>query len=305
LIQIKNDQPHRGRVHCEQALEIFRDLEQPRGAGLARIALAEALRRMASVPELYGLDKKVELLLESREHAREAVYIFTHEVRELTQVIQARIEQGCTYRDLAWIRSQAQKDEAESRILVERGEDALRMAIKSGEAEPDLRHLVVDAQVNLAWLYAYADKDDRAETELQKAIERVPEEYRIAPLRGLPDAALPQSFLWVQMGKAHLLLGELAIGRYRRCVGQECLDHLETSAQDYTLSLAYDELFAHDFRDMRRGMERIYDALKKLNRREEFPAVYRGIDKAAEKYDLDLPTRMHRFLDESFGLLAD
>jgi tetratricopeptide (TPR) repeat protein len=305
LIQIKNDHPREGRGCCEQALEIFRDLEQPRGAGLARIALAEALRRMASELDPSGLDRKRRLLHESRDHAREAVYIFTHEVKELTQLIQARIEQGCTYRDLAWVHSQAQEDEPGRRDLVEKGEDALRLAIQGGAEEPALRHLVIDAQVNLAWLYAYVGWDARAEEELREAIERVPEEYHITPQQGLPDSELPQSFLWVQMGKAHLLLGELAIGRYRRCTGEECLHHLEKAAQDYTLSLAYDELFAPRFRDMRRGMEHIYEALKKLNRREEFPAVYRGIDKAAEKYDLGTPTRMHQFLDESFGPLID
>jgi hypothetical protein len=93
----------------------------------------------------------------------------------------------------------------------------------------------------------------------------------------------------------------MAMRRLHQSGRAERLEQLEEAGRHYTLSLAYDQLFAPDFRDLRRGMERIYDSLKGLNRKEEFPALYRGVDGVTEKYKLPTPTRMHRFLEESFG----
>jgi len=303
LIQIKNDQPHRGRVNCERALGIFRDLEQPRGVGLARIALAEAFRRMAGVREIYTPEESAEHLRQAEEHAREAVDIFTTQVPERPQLIQALIELGCTYRDWAWIRDQYGGTDPNRKILARRAEDALRRAMREREEEAGLLHMVVDAQVNLAWLHYYLERGDEAQQTLKEVLDRVPSEYHITSEHGLPDRDLPQTFLWVQLGKAHLLYGQIAMRLFQESRGPERLEHLETAARHYTLSLAYDELFAPDFRDMHRGMERIYDSLKKLNR-EEFLAVRRGVDGTAEEYHLPEPTRVHRFLSESFGPLT-
>lgn len=302
LIQTRADQPHRASVNCENALAIFRDLNQPRGVGLACIALAEALRRRSwASPELYPPEKRAEFLRKAADHCLEAVDIFASQVPERPRLVEALIEQGCTYRDWAAIRGSYQGADPDFKTLARRAEDALRRAMREGEGEPGLFHKVIDAQVNLAWLYHYQDDDGRAGQELEKVVSRVPPEYLITLGQGLPDRDLPQSFLWVQLGKAQSLYGQMAMRRFHDSQGSERLEHLESAGYHYTLSLAYDELFATEFRDMRRGMERIYDDMKKLNRREEFPAVCRGIDRAATEYDLSRPTRMHRFLTDSFG----
>ncbi len=302
LIQIKNDQPHRGGVNCAQALEIFRYLEQPRGAGLARIALAEALRRRATIPDLYTSDNRTNFLLESAEHAREAVRIFTEELQEPPQLIQARIEQGCTYRDLASVHRQVWGLNEKCRELADLGEQALRKAIEAGEEEHSLQHMVLDARVNLAWLYAEIDEVDQAELELKEALNSVAPEYRIEAAAGLPVASLPQSFLWVQMGKAHLLHGKIAIDQFQACKPNDCQGLLEKAAEHYTLALAYYGLFAPDFRDIRQGMRRIYDSLKGLGLESEFPSIQRGAGQAAEKYGLEPQTGLQQFLDDAFGL---
>jgi tetratricopeptide (TPR) repeat protein len=301
LIRIKGDQPYRGRVNCERALGIFRDLDQPRGVGLARIALAEALRRMSGVRETYTPEESAEYFRQAEEHAREAVDIFTSQVPERPQLIQALIEMGCTHRDWALIRDRYSSTDPDRKVLARRAEDALRRAMREGAEEPGLLHMVVDAQVNLAWLYRYMDEDARAERELEDVLARVPPEYLITPERGLPAPDLPQTFLWAQLSKAHLLYGQMAMRQFRQSARTERLEHLEMAGHHYTLSLAYGERFAPDFRDLRRGMERIYDSLKGLNRKEEFPALYRGIDGATKEYNLPRPTRMHKFLEESFG----
>lgn len=304
LIYIKSDRLFPARTNCERALGIFRDLDQPRGVGLARIALAEAFRRMSTgAPELMP-EESAEHLRRAEEHAREAVYIFTSQVPERPQLIQALIELGCTYRDWAWMRDQYSGTDPDRRILARRAGDALRRAMREGAEEPGLLHMVVDAQVNLAWLHHYMEDDKKAAQELDEAIKQVPSEYYIAPKRGLPDHDLSQSFLWVQLGKAHLLHGQIAMRQFWQSTRPGHPEHLRAAGCHYTLSLAYDDLFAADFRDMRRGMERIYDNLKVLNVRKEFPAIHRSVDKTAEEYKLKKPTRMHEFLVESFGLLT-
>ena len=300
LILIKSSQtvPAAAIEYCKRALATFRDLQQPRGVGLARIALAEAYRRLSTgTQELYAPEESAENLRQAEENAQEAVYIFTHQVEERPQLIQALIELGCTYRDWARIREQYGGTDPDRKTLARRGEDALRRAIREGEGEPGLLHMVVDAQVNLAWLYHYIEQDDKARQQLDEAVGRVPPEYYIRPKRGLPDRNLPQTFLWVQLGKAQLLYGQIAMREFQRTKG---LEHLETTARHYTLSLAYDELFAPDFRDMRRAMALMYDNLKALNVK-EFEAVYSSVDKTAEEYDLEKPTRMHEFLTKRFG----
>jgi tetratricopeptide (TPR) repeat protein len=294
-IQIKDDQTHSGRLSCQRALDMFRDLGLLEGVGLAHIALAEALQGTAGVPRIDSPEEGVKYLRQAVDHARQAVEIFDGRVPGRPQLIQALIELGCIYRDWAWIRDQYEGADPDHRILVSKAEDSLRRAIREGEGEPGLLHMSVDAQVNLAWLFHDAGEDDRAARELDTAIQRVPPEYHITT-HGLPTFDLPQTFLWARLGKAQLLYGAVAMRQFRQSTEPERLTHLETMAHHFTLSLAYDELFAADFPDMRRGIEYIYDSLKELNWQEEFPLVHRSVDRVAEAYNLPKPTRMHRFL---------
>ena len=303
LIQIKNDQPDRARVNCERALAIFRDLQLPRGMGLGRTALAEAHRRMGSFTwDLYPAADRIKHLSLAQEHAAEAVDIFAEMVPEKPQLIQALVEQGCTYRDWAWVLGRDPTAHQQRETLASRGRDALLRAIREGEDEPGLMHMVVDAQVNLAWLHHYMHEDRATEEQIDGAKKRIPPDYYIDLERGLPNRKLPQSFLWVQLGKMSLLQGEIVRRRYHE---SKKLELLEETARYYTLSLAYDELFADDFRDMRRAKDLMYDRLKTLSE-EEFRAIHRGIDDAAEKFHLEKPqkpARMRTFLEKQFGPL--
>ena len=151
----------------------------------------------------------------------------------------------------------------------------------------------MDAHVNLAWLHYYVRDNDRAEQEALHAIEVMPGEYHITRGHGLPNAALPHAFFWVQLGKANSLLGQIAMRRFN--AGSPIA--LEQAGLYFTLSLAYDELFAPDFRDMRRVMDRLYDRLVKLNE-EEFKQFHRGIAQVAREYNLKSPLRIKRFLED-------
>ncbi len=295
LILMRDDKPHRAKVHCERALGIFRDLGQPRGVGLACIALAEVYRRMSDVPDLYAPEESADLLKQAARHAQEAVEIFDKSVPERPRKIEALLELGCVYRQWAWLRpSYTSVTDNAPHVLAQNSEEALRQAIQvAGE---DLLHRGVDAHVNLAWLYYYVRDNEKARAEAETVIQRIDQRYHITS-NGWPDQSLPQAFFWVQLGKACLLLGQIAFREFQRSQGPA---HLEKAARYYTLALAYNELFAPDFRDVRRGQDRIYDRLKGLNT-QEFQAVYQGIRQAIYEYSLPTPTRMQQFLKD-FGL---
>ncbi len=291
LILTRQGDPRVAQVHCRRALATFQNLEQPRGIGLASTALAEALRRDSGAELRYGPEESADLLRQAEQHTIEAVDIFSDQVTERPRLIEALIEQGCVYRQWAWLRPQypSEKDRPAGE-LAQRSEAAFRKVIElAGE---DLLYKGVDAQVNIAWLYYFIRQFDEAEEEANQAIDRIPDKYYITEDGGLPDPDLSHKFFWVQLGKAHLLLGEVGGSRY---LDQELIDGLREMGKHYTLSLAYNELFAPDFRDLRRALQRIYTRLRKLNTK-EFHEVHKGITEAVETCHLPEPTRLDKFL---------
>jgi tetratricopeptide (TPR) repeat protein len=247
---------------------------------------------------LYKLEEQVQSFKQARDLAGEAVRIFRTEVPERPRLIESLIELGCVYRE--WVRTDYRPSDLDParRTLVQNGKEAFRDAIREGEAEEEFLYLVVEAQVNLAWLHYYVGEIKQALEELESVMRRVPREYHITSEDGLPSKDLPLTFYWAQMGEACLLRGQMFMDEFRE---SQKLDALENAVRWYTLSLAYNELYASLSRDIRHGLERIYDNLKELNVREEFPAVRRAVDEAAREYHLPKRTRMHEFLDDSFS----
>ena len=291
LILTREGNPGDAQLHCARALGIFRDLEQPRGIGLASIALAESLRRDSSTEHRYAPEESADLLRRAEQHATDAVEIFREQVLERPRLVEALVEQGCVYRQWAWLRPYYTSDQDPGQEeLAGRSEVALKESVEV--AGKELLYRGVDAQVNLAWSYYFTRKLDDAENEARQAIEHIPSEYYIAAGQGMPDLALPHVFFWVQLGKAHLLLGEIAGSRFLDQGRQEALRDV---GEHYTLSLAYDALFAPDFRDLRRGMQRMYVRLRKLNLT-EFELVHQGMAEAVKVYALPVPNHLDKFL---------
>lgn len=295
MILIRDDKPHRARVHCQRALTTFRELENRRGVGMADIALSEALRRMSSLPDLYETEECADLLRQAERNATEAVEIFREAVPEHPRLVEALIERGCVYRQWAWLRYRrpyTYPSDPKWEELTTKSEGDLREAMEfSGE---DIAYRRLDAHVNLAWLYYFVGQNDQADEEAQKAIGNISRAHGSPEEQVSPRSDLPRPFYWLLLGKAHLLRGQVAERRFRE---REDKDHLHQAARFYTLSLAYDERFAADFRDLRGALRRIYGRLRKLNR-EEFQAVHEGIAEAVKEYDLEKPTRMDKLLGE-------
>lgn len=311
LIQVRNDQADRALENCEQALIFFQNLQHRRGVGLACIALAEAQRRMTRAPGLRDPLRNIDLLRKAERYAREALDVFPRDVAETPRLIEALIELGCVYREWARLRPTYQSNEDGSREeLAERGQHALRQAAQ--KAHGVLTHQEVNALVNLAWLRYYIQDLEGARQIIDDQVFEIAEEYRTLEGPRLSRPPDPNAFIWVQLGKSQLLLGQIAFDRYqelnqqRRRSGAEverAEDFLRQAARHYTFSVAYDGLFADDFRDLRAGLDAIYRNLKKLNSR-ELQSVYQTVKQTTHDFDLDQdgPGRMQVFVEKSFGL---
>ncbi|HIP87814.1 MAG TPA: tetratricopeptide repeat protein [Anaerolineales bacterium] len=198
--------------------------------------------------------------------------------------------------------------------LVDKGEKALRQAAEIAAAREGIRYRQMEALVNLAWLYYYLDPLQRGEKRVEKILEEAekvrPGEYVVSRLmESRPkDDQIVFPFL-VQSGKAELLRGQIAFNQYWE--GERGEGDLKKAVERYLLSLAYDAmLFPHSFRDMRRGMDRIYERLSQLQHR-DLHRVWEWTKEFEQQYSLknwvldertgEKGSRFRRFLLDSFG----
>ena len=299
LIETRNGHPERARFRCEQALGIFRELEQPRGIGLACTALAESLRRMTSVSDLLTDEQAFNNLELAEQYAKEAVGIFTDTVKERLRLVEAYIELGCIYREMA---RRQKSDKNELADLIAKGKEAFDLAVENAEAE--LAYRAADALVNMAWMYYYVEDFEEAQKVVERMFGMIETRYLFTkedkPSHG--NGLIP--WFWVQLGKAYLLLGRIAFGRYEQARRQnndkEIKRQLNTVAQQWTLSLAYNAQYGKDFRDILSGRKVIYNCLSMLNFK-EMAWVKDGIQDVRSEY-IDVPEFeiFEKFIGEQF-----
>ncbi|MBC8265193.1 MAG: DUF4365 domain-containing protein [Anaerolineales bacterium] len=291
LIHVREGEPRLARDYCEQALHSFRHLGELSGIGLTCITLSETLRHLSATDDL---DRGAALLQQAAEYAQEAAEIFTRLVSERPRVVESFRELGCVYRQWAWLRRRHNQFDTDPEIasLVEKSEQALQRAIDEGDH--DLLCHGVDAQVELAWLYYFDGKNEQARSKVLNAINRLPEDYHIREGIGAPDRSLSQKIYWVLLGKAHLLMGQIACREFHQA--SNCIKHLEETARCYTLALAYYDLFASGCRDMHWAQERIVNCLQGLNTHEEVFVIRDGYLQTVDRYALEVSTFMEDVL---------
>lgn len=302
-VALRGSLPITAREHAEQALQLFELLGDSRGEGLALVALAEALRRRGEQR------KDRNLLAKAVEKASKGVEVF-RELRSADRQIEALIELGCAYRDLAKIHrgSLPAPEDITGKVkdLAESAVGALTEA--AGIAKGRISYRRVDALTNLAWLHYYILDDQQAVKVLNQAKEIIPAEYFCQPVVTMPDGTRRGGFpsldpktavvpFLLQLGKAELLQGQIAFNSFQHGRFRE----LQNAVLHYTLSLEYDSLLFGDRvpRDMGRGMDRIYERFDTLNP-SELKKVYDLVEEVEEEYGLE-KSRMMRFLEENFG----
>lgn len=311
-IEIEEDRPLEAAIHCKRAWDIFRDLEQARGIGLASIGRAIALRRQTAIPDLHDIADRIDLLNEAEQYAREAVRIFTKEHPEPMRLYEALIEQGCIYRDWARIDvpyDHARPDYRSSQYLAQQSEHTLRRAAR--EAAGKFIYLQMDAWVNLAWLHYYMDRPDQARQIIETEVLPLIPEYLVSE-EGLPVLSNPIASLWMQLGKGHNLLGVISFEKFETALSQHkqsndpteketAYQYLKRAIEEWSLALTYDRLFSADpGYSRRRDLDWIHARIVGLNR-EELAVVRQAAGETAEKYSLPHPTIFEEHLEATFG----
>jgi len=178
LINVRNGRPTRARYYAENALGIFRRLENLRGIGLALIQVAEARRRIWGLtaneahtdpfrqskvdPEL--LDEVVPLL-------DEAEKIFSERFDRDARLVEVWIEKGCLYRDWAAFFG---LDQARTEFEKSRQQFQQAMGLAKDQNYP--QHYL-SACTNLAWLYGHCKLLKEADNMAQHALGSIESNY--------------------------------------------------------------------------------------------------------------------------------
>ena len=303
LIETRNRQPERGRFRCEQALGIFRDLEQPRGIGLTSHALAEALRRMTSISDLLTDEQSNKNLELAEEYAKEAIQIFTNIVKEPMRLVEAYIELGCVYREMA--RRKKQDDFNRSEII-SKGEEAFTLAEKY--AGNTFAYRGYDSLVNLAWMYYYVDNFKSARKTINYILQAIDNRYLFTEGRAPIKTDEPIRWFWVQLGKSYLLLGKIAFDEYaeanKHSNDDEAKEKLMAAGSAWVLSIAYNEKYKEEFRDLVEGRKGIYKCLGSLNSK-EIELVREGIHKVYDEFPGVLELKSFEiWVNEKFGFIS-
>jgi len=269
-----------------------------------------------ALPSLVTPQQAIENLHQGEKYVREAVRIFTEDIKEPLRLVEALIELGCTYRELAL------RSNGEERVRLARdSEKALREAARQAHGRFTYRE--VDALVNLAWLHYYTgDKagaqrilqGDKSQNISSEVLPLIPTEYLITQEHGVRQVENPISWYWVQLGKADLLLGQIAFDEYEQVNNtlkaqgvlpeerKQAWPHLKEAARLWTLALAYDSRYGKSFRDLKAGQRRIYANLDGLNV-DEMNLVRKSIAQTIEDYHIpEELCLMQRYVDERFGL---
>jgi len=267
LVEIRHSDYPRARGYAEKAREIFEEIGNRRGVGLAYLALAEALLRLSAkpalTPEELSWDRRLQLLEEAERLAKEALYIFQRLYPEEEREIEAWLRLGCACRDQARFRREAGKEGAE-----EKAREAMKCFEKVVERAKDkMPYRAVEAIVDEAWLKYYMDKKDEARAKTEEALELIPEVYRMEKLpkelRKLEEfshnACLP---FWAQLGKIEVLRGVMAFDEFEK---NKDRSKLEEAIKHFARGLAYNELVSEHSHGFHLALFTVYDRLKGLN----------------------------------------
>jgi tetratricopeptide (TPR) repeat protein len=218
--------------------------------------------------------------------------------------VEALLERGCIYRDLARLHHREAKTEDAAVFAKRSARDLERMATLAAAIE--LPRQLALAWTNLGWLYYYLGREQELEAALQQAYQPFPQDYLFPNHGPLPpmaheqrksEATLPY---WSTLGKAEMLKAYMSLDRVLAVSGAEEREaQLQVAVKHITLSLAYDELVAETYFDLTRAEEGLHKRI--LDDGLGIETLHRHAQQVAEEQDLRQPTRLQRFLTRMFG----
>lgn len=210
LINTRNNRPTRAREHADIALSLFRQLNNPRGIGLALIQAAEARRRVWRLSadsirndRLARRKADMELLKKALELLEEAEELFTTTFRSDARRAEILIERGSLYRD--WVDFAGLKETStEYEHARQAYQNAIALAEQDGYRFP--QHYL-SASVNLAWLYAQGNQSAEVERIAASLRKFVPSRYQFTTERA-PDPDASDATYFRELSKLSVLYAQ-------------------------------------------------------------------------------------------------
>jgi tetratricopeptide (TPR) repeat protein len=296
------DSHHRAALrYAEQALAVAEDLPSPRVRGLIHLTRARAHR--------YQWHSLTE---EERKHepspfgqalaeANEAVRLLRNNPADR---VEALMERGCVYREIARVHHAAGSRE-EARESAQKSRKDFERVVVLARAMDQPRQQAL-AWANLGWLYYYTGEVEKVSETLAQAYLPFPKDY-LFPTRGptppmankgrKDEATLPY---WSTLGKVEMLKAYLALDQARTTSNNDSgQTHLQAAVKHITLSLAYDELVAEAHFELARAEESLHRRILQDNL--SIRSLHQHAHQVAEEQALDQPTPFQSFLDRMFG----
>lgn len=287
-------QPQNALTASARALAIAQYVQERRVIGLALLQVGEALRRLATSndPLMTG-ESTEDIYREAADVLQQAYELFSDPEssvsQEIIRRIEAAIELGSLYRDwVAFIPGEGVPPD----IRQQRQDNAVYYLKEAIDLAHDLnlRHMELDAQVNMAWTYYHVGQWSKSETLLQEAEENlIPTEVRLRLGEIPPNPYDHPNYLFKQLSKMYSLRGRIAGKQFQQGVealtealpdssikekqaqvhdDKELQEFLRQVAFAFTQAVAYAQLFAPGSFQLTMAYDDLYDFLKKLNQQE-------------------------------------
>lgn len=287
--------------YADQALEIAKDLPSPRVRGLIFCTRARAHRYLwNSRPEMRR-NGETRFFDEALKEANQAVALLR---RNPADRVDALLERGCIYRDIARVYHQNGQTEETQAFAQKSREDLERVTILA--AALDLPHKQALAWTHLGWLYYYLGQVETAQEALEQAYRPFPADYLFpshGPLPSMAETARQDEAMlpyWITLGRAEMLRGYLALDRaLAASTNGESGAQFQAAVKHITLSLAYNGLVSGSHSDLGRAEESLHKRIVQDGL--SIKAMHQHAQEVAEAQDLAQPTRFQDFLNRMFG----
>lgn len=301
LIQFLHDQPHRGRVESEQALNIFQRLNDQRGLGLAHLALGKIKGRMGEVRS------ERRFLEEALDHYEIAIEIFSGRDERGELVEPARLSEAYEWRailHLIWggrFLSEMGASPAEIEAELEKADAYFEWAVQRYAAEGREWEQAIALE---RWARVYIDrgeylqeeKEEKQEefTRTEEKLDRAEEiiltkapEIKFRPQRAAEavetEEVHPEYRL--ALGKVERLRGRLAFDQIPESSPEERPRHLEEAARHFTLACAYLRAFSEQAGELQTALDLLGERIRLLEYKEVLD-FNQYIDETQEQYGL-------------------
>lgn len=290
LIHIQQGQFDRAIPLAQRAIYLFQNVNYRRGAGLAQLALAEALRRLSGS---LSARSQMNPLQQALRHSQEAQTIFD-DLEEKPRQVEVLIERGCAYRDRArrCVEHPHDVDCANVEGHIQQATHYLERAAEL--ASERILYRQIDALVNLVWLSFYCQDTPAFDRYVSRAEAAVPPGYWLDQVTGQPTCAPNdpdvQRLIWSHLAKLHIALGHQALRRSEAPDGSpdDRAAQWDAAGRYYALALAYDSLFATEHYGHRRARGSILRQVEPYRTNDDaLRAIGRGVRAIETDYHLD------------------